>query len=139
VLDDVIVAREKDPSSRGGRGVEVLVHPGVRALWAYRLAHRPHERGVPLPPRLISRLAGVLTGTDGNRLDQRHPALGDRVVVGTGASVLGPATAGRDPVVGAHAPVLRDVPARLIGKLEPHNPGGSVKDRTALATTFEDR
>ncbi|QTR06456.1 hypothetical protein J7S33_28425 [Saccharothrix algeriensis] len=49
--------------------------------------------------------------TDGDRVDKRHPTLGDRVVVGTGASILGPVTVGRDSVVGAHALVLRDVPA----------------------------
>jgi serine O-acetyltransferase len=49
--------------------------------------------------------------TDGDRLDKRHPTVGDRVVVGTGASILGPVTVGHDSVIGAHALVLQDIPA----------------------------
>jgi serine O-acetyltransferase len=41
---------------------------------------------------------------------RRHPALGDRVRVGTGASVLGSVTIGDDVQVRAHALVLHDVP-----------------------------
>ncbi|MFE6287733.1 serine O-acetyltransferase EpsC [Streptomyces sp. NPDC057877] len=43
---------------------------------------------------------------------RRHPRVGDRVVLGVGATVLGPVTVGDDTLVGAHALVLRDVPAR---------------------------
>ncbi|MFE8015018.1 serine O-acetyltransferase EpsC [Streptomyces antibioticus] len=41
---------------------------------------------------------------------RRHPVIGDRVVIGAGAAVLGPVTVGSDTVIGAHALVLRDVP-----------------------------
>ncbi|MEU8551626.1 serine O-acetyltransferase EpsC [Streptomyces roseoverticillatus] len=43
--------------------------------------------------------------------ERRHPTLGDRVVVGAGASVLGPVSVGEDSLVGAHALVTTDVPA----------------------------
>ncbi|MEV4439390.1 serine O-acetyltransferase EpsC [Streptomyces sp. NPDC049577] len=43
--------------------------------------------------------------------ERRHPTLGDRVVVGANASVLGPVTVGDDCLVGAHALVLTDLPA----------------------------
>ncbi|MCQ8770918.1 serine O-acetyltransferase EpsC [Streptomyces telluris] len=43
--------------------------------------------------------------------ERRHPTLGDRVVVGAGASVLGPVRIGDDSLVGAHALVMADVPA----------------------------
>ncbi len=43
---------------------------------------------------------------------RRHPTVGDRVVLGVGATVLGPVHVGHDTVIGAHALVLRDVPAR---------------------------
>ncbi|MFF7726354.1 serine O-acetyltransferase EpsC [Streptomyces sp. NPDC008001] len=43
--------------------------------------------------------------------ERRHPTLGDRVVVGAGASVLGPVRIGDDSLVGAHALVTTDVPA----------------------------
>jgi serine O-acetyltransferase len=42
---------------------------------------------------------------------RRHPKLGDRVVVGANATLLGPITVGHDSVVGAQALVIRDVPA----------------------------
>ncbi|MEW2545752.1 serine O-acetyltransferase EpsC [Streptomyces sp. NPDC047002] len=43
--------------------------------------------------------------------ERRHPTLGDRVVVGANASVLGPVHVGADCLVGAHALVVTDVPA----------------------------
>lgn len=42
--------------------------------------------------------------------ERRHPAIGDRVVIGAGAVVLGPVTVGADSRIGAHATVTRDVP-----------------------------
>ncbi|MET8852055.1 serine O-acetyltransferase EpsC [Amycolatopsis sp. NPDC004625] len=43
---------------------------------------------------------------------RRHPAIGDRVVLGANSTVLGPITVGHDSVIGAQALVIRDVPAR---------------------------
>lgn len=40
----------------------------------------------------------------------RHPSIGDRVVLGAGATVLGPVHVGADSVIGALALVIRDVP-----------------------------
>lgn len=42
---------------------------------------------------------------------RRHPTIGDRVVLGVGATVLGPVHVGDDARIGAHALVLRNVPA----------------------------
>jgi serine O-acetyltransferase len=41
---------------------------------------------------------------------KRHPTLGDRVMVGAGASILGAITVGSDVKIGANAVVVRDVP-----------------------------
>ncbi|OQR65752.1 serine acetyltransferase [Streptomyces maremycinicus] len=41
---------------------------------------------------------------------RRHPVVGDRVVLGTNAIVLGPVTVGDDALIGAGSLVLRDVP-----------------------------
>ena len=41
---------------------------------------------------------------------KRHPNLGDRVVVGAGAKVLGPITVGDDSRIGANAVVVKTVP-----------------------------
>jgi serine O-acetyltransferase len=42
---------------------------------------------------------------------RRHPIVGDRVVLGVGATVLGPVHISNDARVGPHALVLRDIPA----------------------------
>jgi len=41
---------------------------------------------------------------------KRHPTVGDRVVIGAGAKVLGPVRVGSDVKVGANAVVVKDVP-----------------------------
>lgn len=54
---------------------------------------------------------GVTLG--GTRLDagKRHPTLGNNVIVGAGASVLGPITIGDNVRIGSNAVVLADLPA----------------------------
>ncbi|MDI9313581.1 MAG: serine O-acetyltransferase [Hydrotalea sp.] len=44
------------------------------------------------------------------RNQKRHPTLGDNVIVGSGAQILGPITVGQGARVGANAVVVRDVP-----------------------------
>ncbi|MGW7363324.1 serine O-acetyltransferase EpsC [Streptomyces sp. NPDC054841] len=41
---------------------------------------------------------------------RRHPVIEDGVIIGTGASVLGPVTVGIDARIGAHSVVLDDLP-----------------------------
>ncbi|MFC8218777.1 serine O-acetyltransferase [Streptomyces sp. NPDC057362] len=48
---------------------------------------------------------------DGAGQGRRHPVVGDRVVIGTGASVLGPVTVADGCRVAAHTLVLRDLTA----------------------------
>ncbi len=45
---------------------------------------------------------------------KRHPTLGDRVLIGAGAKVLGPVWVGDDAQVGANAVVTKDVPAGCV-------------------------
>ncbi|MBV8550362.1 MAG: serine O-acetyltransferase [Acidobacteriaceae bacterium] len=73
---------------------------------------------------------GVTLGGTGNEHGKRHPTLGNRVVVGTGAAVLGNITLGDDVKVGAGSVVVHAVPdgATVVGI-----PGRVVKTRaTAL-------
>lgn len=42
---------------------------------------------------------------------RRHPVVGNRVVIGANATVLGPVTIGSDSVIGAQALVIDDVPS----------------------------
>ncbi|MBI4598118.1 MAG: serine O-acetyltransferase [Candidatus Omnitrophica bacterium] len=53
---------------------------------------------------------GVTLGGTGKEKGKRHPTIGNNVVIGGGAKVLGNITIGNDSMVGANAVVLRDVP-----------------------------
>jgi serine O-acetyltransferase len=54
---------------------------------------------------------GVTLGGVSLKQEKRHPTIGDCVVVGSGAQVLGPITVGEKALIGANAVVLSDVPA----------------------------
>ena len=53
---------------------------------------------------------GVTLGGTGKDKLKRHPDLGDNVLVGCGAKVLGPIHIGNNVKIGANAVVLKDVP-----------------------------
>lgn len=53
---------------------------------------------------------GVTLGGTGNEQGKRHPTLGNNVVVGTGAKVLGSIRVGNNVKIGAGSVVVRSVP-----------------------------
>ncbi|MEG2786837.1 MAG: serine O-acetyltransferase EpsC [Romboutsia sp.] len=53
---------------------------------------------------------GTTLGGTGKESGKRHPTVGDNVIIGAGAKVLGPITIGNNSKVGANAVVLKDVP-----------------------------
>ena len=57
---------------------------------------------------------GVTLGGTSLEKGKRHPTLGDRVVVGAGAKVLGAITIGADTRIGANAVVVKSVPANSV-------------------------
>ena len=71
---------------------------------------------------------------------KRHPTLGDGVVIGSGAQVLGPITVGAGAKVGANAVVTRDVAA---GRDDGRHPGqagdGRHRSTTARASSPTER
>jgi len=69
----------------------------------------------------------TLGGTSWNK-GKRHPTLGDGVLVGAGAKILGPITVGKNARVGANSVVVQDVPdgCTVVGI-----PGKVVKVREA--------
>ena len=71
---------------------------------------------------------GVTLGGTSWEKGKRHPTLGNNVVVGAGAKILGPLTVGDGVRVGSNAVVLKDVPegATVVGI-----PGRIVSARTA--------
>jgi serine O-acetyltransferase len=70
---------------------------------------------------------GVTLGGTGNEKGKRHPTLGDHVVVGTGAKVLGNIRIGNHVKVGAGSVVVHPVPdnSTVVGI-----PGRVVRSRT---------
>ena len=55
---------------------------------------------------------GVTLGGVSWKKGKRHPTLGDKVIIGAGAKVLGPITIGNGSKIGSNAVVLEDVPDR---------------------------
>ncbi len=99
-------------------------------------------------------LGGVAPSVDSDaqRDQKRHPTLGDNVIVGSGAQVLGPITVARCARVGANAVVTKDVaegvtvvgiPAKSVSRGEPRTeparfmaygtPTGDIPDPVARA------
>lgn len=81
----------------------------------------PHSVGLVIGPEVRTGQScyigqGVTLGYryPGRRIprpDDGNPVLGDRVLIGAGAQVLGPVRIGEGAVVGANSVVTRDVPA----------------------------
>lgn len=58
----------------------------------------------------VTLFQGVTLGGTGKQRGKRHPTIGNHVVVGAGAKVLGPITIGDYVKIGANSVVLQDVP-----------------------------
>jgi serine O-acetyltransferase len=155
--EDIAVVFEKDPAAKSL--AEVLLYPGLHALWAHRVAHRLYEHKYSFVARLVSQVARLLTGGieihPGAKIGRRffidhgsgvvigetaeigdnvmlyhqvtlgatgwwkdmksgrvkrHPTIEDDVVIGSGASILGPVTVGAGSKIGAMALVIDNVP-----------------------------
>ena len=64
----------------------------------------------------MATLGGIAPSINSNdqRNIKRHPTIGDEVVIGSGAQVLGPVTIGRCAKIGANAVVTKDVPEKAV-------------------------
>ncbi len=56
---------------------------------------------------------GVTLGATGKEWGKRHPNIGDRVMIGAGAKILGNINIGSDVKIGANAIILKDVPDKM--------------------------
>lgn len=67
---------------------------------------------------------GVTLGGTGFQTGKRHPTVGDRVTIGSGAKLLGPINVGDNAKIGANSVVINDVPdnTTVVG-----NPGHPVR------------
>ncbi len=77
---------------------------------------------------------GVTLGGVSTAKGKRHPTIGDRVVIGAGAKVLGPVTVGEGAAIGANAVVVKPVPAGAVvagvpGRVIRHNGGRAAQAR----------
>jgi serine O-acetyltransferase len=115
-------------------GIEI--HPGARIG---RRLFIDHGLGVVIGETAeigddVLLYQGVTLGGTGSVKGKRHPTIGNRVVVGTGAAVLGNITLGDDVKVGAGSVVVHSVPegATVVGI-----PGKVVGTRTEAIGALE--
>lgn len=112
-----LLARGISQVARFLTGVEI--HPGASIGRRFFI---DHASGVVIGETAVvgddvTIYHGVTLGGTTWRAIKRHPTVGDRVVIGAGAKLLGPITIGSDSVVGANSVVLHDAPAgsRVVG------------------------
>ena len=92
-------------------GIEI--HPGATIGEGFFI---DHGTGVVIGETTVigdnvTLFQGVTLGGTGKQTGKRHPNIGNNVVVGTGAKVLGNITIGENSYIGANAVVIKDVPA----------------------------
>jgi serine O-acetyltransferase len=88
------------------------IHPGAKIGKRFFI---DHASGVVIGETAeigddVSIYQGVTLGGVSMSKGKRHPTLGNNVVVGTGASILGPVNVGDNVKVGAGSVVVKDIP-----------------------------
>ncbi len=104
------VARALSQLTRFFTGIEI--HPGAVIGKGLMI---DHGMGVVIGETAVvgddcTIYQGVTLGGTGKESGKRHPTLGNNVVVGSGAKVLGPFTVGDNSKIAAGAVVLNEVP-----------------------------
>ncbi len=108
--DRTFTARGLSHLSRFLTGIEI--HPGARIG---RRVFIDHGMGVVIGETTeigndVLIYKGVVLGGTSLQKQKRHPTIGDHVVLGTGATVLGPVTIGEGVRIGAGSVVIDSVP-----------------------------
>ncbi len=109
-----LIARWLSQFARWATGVEI--HPGATIGPGFFI---DHGMGVVIGETAevgtdVTLYHGVTLGGTSLNKKKRHPTIGDRVVIGAGAKVLGAITIGEDSRVGANAVVVKSVPANSV-------------------------
>ena len=104
------LARLISQTSRGLTGIEI--HPGAKIGKGFFI---DHGMGVVIGETAVvgdnvTIYQGVTLGGTGKEKGKRHPTIGNNVVIGSGAKVLGSFTIGDNVQIGANAVVIREVP-----------------------------
>lgn len=107
----LVLARFLSTVARSVTGIEI--HPGATIG---RRLFIDHGVGVVVGETTeigddVTLYQGVTLGGTSLQRGKRHPTLGDNVIIGAGAKVLGAFTVGRGARIGANAVVLSEVPA----------------------------
>ncbi|MFW6158765.1 MAG: serine O-acetyltransferase [Planctomycetota bacterium] len=112
-----LLARVLSTLARALTGVDI--HPGARIGRRFFI---DHGAGVVIGETAevgadVLIYQGVVLGGTSMEKTKRHPTVGDRVVIGAGAILLGPIRVGDDARVGAGSVVIRSVPggATVVG------------------------
>ena len=114
-------------SERAKRKTGIEIHPGATIGKNFFI---DHGAGVVIGETTVIKdnvtlYHGVTLGGRGNNKGKRHPTIGNNVLIGSGAKILGNITIGNNVKIGANAVVLNDindnttaigVPARMINK-----------------------
>ncbi len=105
-----LLARIVSQFARAFTGIEI--HPGATIGCRFFI---DHGMGVVIGETAeigddVLLYQGVTLGGTGNERGKRHPTIGNNVVVGTGAKVLGGITIGNHVRIGAGSVVIRSVP-----------------------------
>ena len=106
-----LLARLVSQTARFFTGIEI--HPGAKIGKRFFI---DHGMGVVIGETAeigddVTIYHGVTLGGTSWKKEKRHPTIGDRVIIGTGAKILGPLTIGHDSKVGANSVVVNEVPA----------------------------
>ncbi|MDB3968388.1 serine O-acetyltransferase [Candidatus Pelagibacter ubique] len=116
-----LVARIISQLSRFLTGIEI--HPGAKIGKNLFIDHgmgvvigETSEIGNNVTIYHMATLGGIAPSINSNNQRQvkRHPTLGDCVVVGSGAQILGPVKIGTHAKIGANAVVTKDVPENAV-------------------------
>jgi serine O-acetyltransferase len=114
---------------RDATGIEI--HPGATIGEGFFI---DHGMGVVIGEtaevgNFVTLYHGVTLGGTSLEKGKRHPTIGDRVTIGTGAKVLGAITIGNDSRIGANAVVVKSVPpnsvvvgvpGQIVRRVHPH-------------------
>lgn len=113
-----VIARWISQFARHRTGIEI--HPGAQIGKGLFI---DHGMGVVIGETAeigdnVTIFHGVTLGGTGKEKNvKRHPTVGDNVVIGAGAKILGPIKIGNNVKIGANSVVLKDVPpyATVVG------------------------
>ena len=135
--EDISTFKRRDPAARSALEIFFL-YPGLKAIRMHRRANWCYRRRMFFLARWISQRAarktgieihpaatigktavigddvmiyqGVTLGGTGKDTGKRHPTIGNNVMIGAGAKVLGPFKVGDNSNIAAGAVVLDEIP-----------------------------